>query len=144
VANEAAGVTYPSNSNIAYSTGTPRMSTRFKSVLLTPSSWGSKNSRLTHGPPTRGFAVLFRGEFRMISLVNMIFPIVKQSVSGLPAPQVQPRDGMRFDYSEDVRPDRPGTPPHKVGRGRQERSTGGNNSRQPFIITRDLHEAAGQ
>ena len=50
MANEAAGVTYPSNSNIAYSTGTPRMSTRFKSVLLTPSSWGLKNSRLTHGP----------------------------------------------------------------------------------------------
>lgn len=49
MANEAAGVTYPSNSNIAYSTGTPRMSTRFKSVLLTPSSWGLK--RLTHGPP---------------------------------------------------------------------------------------------
>ena len=73
MADEAAGVTYPSNSNIAYSTGTPRMSTRFKSVLLTPSSWGSKNSRLTHGPPTRGFAVLFRGEFRMISLMNMIF-----------------------------------------------------------------------
>lgn len=49
MANEAAGVTYPSNSNIAYSTGTPRMSTRFKSVLLTPSSWGLKSQ--THGPP---------------------------------------------------------------------------------------------
>lgn len=43
MANEAAGVTYPSNSNIAYSTGTPRMSTRFKSVLFTPSSWGLKS-----------------------------------------------------------------------------------------------------
>ena len=145
MANEAAGVTYPSNSNIAYSSGTPRMSTRFKSVLLTPASWGLKKFRTDAQRPTRGFAGLFRGEFRMIRLVNMIFLIVKQqSVSGLPAPQVQPRDGMRFDYSEDVRPDRPGTPPHKVGRGRQERSTGGNNSRQPFIITRDLHEAAGQ
>ena len=49
------------------------MSTRFKSVLLTPASWGLKNSRLTHGPPTRGFAGLFRGEFRMIRLMNMIF-----------------------------------------------------------------------
>jgi hypothetical protein len=48
VADEAAGVTYPSNSNIAYSTGTPRMSTRFKSVLLTPASWGLKNSGQTH------------------------------------------------------------------------------------------------
>jgi hypothetical protein len=58
VANEAAGVTYPSNSNIAYSTGTPRMSTRFKSVLLTPSSWGLK-SQTDARPPTRGFAGLF-------------------------------------------------------------------------------------
>jgi len=101
------------------------MSTRFKSVLLTPASWGLKNSGLAHRDPTRGFAGLFRGEFRMIRLVNMIFLIVKQqSVSGLRAPQVQPLDGMRFDHSEDVRPDRPGAPPHKVGRGRQERSTG--------------------
>ena len=143
MANEAAGVTYPSNSNIAYSSGTPRMSTRFKSVLLTPSSWGLKNSRLTHGPPTRGFAGLFRGEFRMIRLVNMIFLIVKQqSVSGLPAPQVQPRDGMRFDYSEDVQPDRPGTPPRKVGRGRQERSTEvttpDSHSSSPGIFTKPL------
>ena len=48
MADEAAGVTYPSNSNIAYSRGTPLMSTRFKSVLLPPLGWGLKNSGLMH------------------------------------------------------------------------------------------------
>ena len=65
MANEAAGVTYPSNSNIAYSTGTPRMSTRFKSVLLTPSSWGLK-SETDARPPTREFAGLFSRSRRAV------------------------------------------------------------------------------
>ena len=141
MADEAAGVTYPSSSNIAYRNSAhvdPLQVGAVDTVEL-----GLEEFQTDARPSTRGFAGLFRGEFRMIRLVNMIFLIVKQqSVSGLPAPQVQPRDGMRFDYSEDVQPDRPGTPPRKVGRGRQERSTEvttpDSHSSSPGIFTKPL------